>query len=203
MRRVVVIGPAGSGKSTLAAALARHLAVPHVELDSLFWGPNWQAASDTPEGQARFRRRVEEATAGDGWVADGNYSSVRTALWPRADTIVWLDYPLPVVLWRLLRRTVRRMFTRQLLWDTNRETFRDSFFARDSLLRYTLRTHRSRRTGYEETFARGDATRAKVIRLRSPAEADAWLAHETCVRLTPDSTTRAPAPPASAARAAR
>ncbi|NLG68109.1 MAG: adenylate kinase, partial [Firmicutes bacterium] len=55
-----------------------------------------------------FRHRVHEATSGRCWVVDGNYSRVRDILWPMADTVVWLDYPLPVILGRLLRRTARR-----------------------------------------------------------------------------------------------
>ena len=198
MRRVVVLGSGGSGKSTLAAALARRLGVPHVELDALFWGPGWRAAGDTPEGMAAFRRRIEAATSEDGWVADGNYAPVRDALWPRADTMVWLDYPLSVVLWRLLRRTVRRAITRELLWGTNRESFRLSFLSRDSLLLYVLRTHRGRRQRIEDTIARGEVAHANVIRLRSPAEADAWLAG-----ITPGTTAGVPARPGSAGRAAR
>ena len=196
MRRVVVIGSGGSGKSTLAAALARRLGVPHVELDALFWGPGWRASGDTPEGMASFKKRVELATAGDGWVADGNYSPVRDALWPRADTIVWLDYPLAVVLWRLLRRTLRRSLTRELLWGTNRESLRLSFLSRDSLLLYVLRTHRGRRRRIEETIARGETAHATVVRLRSPAEADAWLSERApATGLTPAPTGGARARP--------
>lgn len=172
----MVIGSGGSGKTTLAGTLARRLGVRHVELDGLYWGPGWKGAGDSPEGLARFRHRVEEATAGDGWVADGNYGSVRDMLWPRADTIVWLDYSLGLVLWRLLRRTVRRALTREELWGTNRESFRLSFLSGDSILLYTLKTHGTRRRRFAEILARDEMAHATVVRLRSPAEAEEWLA---------------------------
>ena len=176
MRRVVVIGSGGSGKTTLAGALARRLGVPHVELDGLYWGPDWKGAGDSPEGEARFRRQVEEATTGEGWVTDGNYGSVRDVVWPRADTIVWLDYQLGVVLWRLLRRTVRRALTREELWGTNRESFRLTFLSGDSILLYVLKTHGRRRRQFAEILAGDEMRHVTVVRLRSPAEAEEWLA---------------------------
>ena len=57
-----------------------------------------------------FRARVAAAIARPTWVADGNYSKVRDLVWARADTVVWLDYPLPVVVARLVRRTLTRMW---------------------------------------------------------------------------------------------
>ena len=186
MRRVVVIGSSGAGKTNLAAALAARLGVPHVELDSLFWGPNWTALGGTPEGDARFRARIVEATVGDGWVVDGNYSSVAPGvLWPRADTIVWLDYPLPLVFLRLLWRSIRRAATRELLWGTNRERFRELFLAKDSLLLYLLRTHRARRRRFSERLAQPHVAHATVVRLRSPAVADAWLRNLLARRRAP------------------
>src|SRR5205823_6990985 len=102
-RRIVVVGSTGSGKTTLASQLARRLALPHVELDALHWEPNWTMAP-----LDRFRQRVEEALNGEGWVVDGGYGKVRDIVWGRAETLVWLDYGLPVILWRLLKRTLRR-----------------------------------------------------------------------------------------------
>jgi len=101
-RRIVVVGTTGSGKTTLAGELARRLEVPHVELDALHWEPGWtEAPTDL------FRERVTHALSGEAWVADGNYSAVRDIVWSRADTIVWLDYSLPTMLYRLARRTFR------------------------------------------------------------------------------------------------
>jgi adenylate kinase family enzyme len=117
LKRILVVGASGSGKTTLAQQLALRLDVPHVELDALFWEANWTSVS--PE---IFRERVTQALAGDRWVTDGNFSQVSDLTWGRADTVIWLDYGVGTILMRLLPRTFRRIFTRQALWNGNRES---------------------------------------------------------------------------------
>ena len=62
--RVVVVGTSCAGKTTLGGRLGKVLGVPHVQLDALFWGPNW---SVRPE----FEEEVDAALAHDGRVFDG------------------------------------------------------------------------------------------------------------------------------------
>ncbi|HZR41011.1 MAG TPA: hypothetical protein VFB12_12885, partial [Ktedonobacteraceae bacterium] len=117
LRRIVVVGTSGSGKSTLARQLGKLLSIPAVEMDALFWGPHW-----TPAPLSVLRERVMQALSGDAWVVDGNYSNVRDLTWGCADTVVWLDYSLWVVMTRLLRRTLTRGIAREELWSGNRES---------------------------------------------------------------------------------
>lgn len=166
----MVVGTAGSGKTTMAAALAARLGLPHIELDSLHWGPNW-----TPAPREEFRARVEAAAASDSWVIDGNYGSVRDLLWPRAETVVWLDYPLATILFRLTRRTARRVFLREQLWSGNRERFHDQFIPKESLFVWAVTTHTRRRRQFEELMAQQPYGPLPVIRLRSPRAARRWL----------------------------
>ena len=169
-RRLIVIGTSGAGKTTLARELASLLGSPFVELDALHWDPNW-----TPAPPETFRARVAAATAGERWVVDGGYSAVRDLLWPRADTLIWLDYPIRVNLWRLLRRTCRRIATRAELWNSNRESFRLDFLSRDSLFVWVLKTHRRRRREYARLLARPEYAALTVVRLRSPRATERWL----------------------------
>src|SRR4051812_39556541 len=97
--RFVVIGISGSGKTTFARRLAARLGVRYVELDSLYWLPEW-----TMRDLAGFRELVAEAVAAEAWVTDGNYTAVRDLVWPQATAIIWLNYPLRTVLWQLFRR---------------------------------------------------------------------------------------------------
>jgi adenylate kinase family enzyme len=173
LARVVVIGATGSGKSTLAERLAARLGGAYVELDALHWEPHWtEAAPDV------FRERVERATAGARWVVAGNYGRVRDLVWPRADTVVWLDYPFPLVLSRLIVRTVRRAVTREVLWNGNREYVWDHcrLWSEKSLFNWLFKTYWAYRREFPRLFALPAHAHLRIARLRRPREADAWLA---------------------------
>jgi adenylate kinase family enzyme len=120
--RIHVIGNSCSGKSALAARLSQALGLPLVELDALNWLPGWVGLNATDP--AEFERRIREATSGDAWIVAGSYSGFsRRTFWPRLQTVIWLDLPLPTLLWRVIRRSWRRWRTKELLWGTNYERF--------------------------------------------------------------------------------
>ena len=170
-RRILVMGASGNGKTTVARALATRLGVPHVELDALHHGPNW-----TEPTVDEFRARVASAVADDAWVADGDYSSkLGDLVLERADTVIWLDQPLPLILWRLWRRTSRRIRRREELWSGNRESWRGAFWGRESLFAWTVRSHFRKRRTFPPRFARH--SHLEVVRLRSPREVERYLAN--------------------------
>ena len=162
-----MIGTAGSGKTTFARALAAKVGVQHIELDALFWQPGWAMSS-----AEELRPKVEAALSHEGWVVDGNYSTrLGTLVLDRADQIVWLDLPLRTTFPRVLRRTLRRLRTREVIWGTNRESFRSAFFSRDSILLYSVRAHRRFRRSREQLLAG-----YPHVRLRSTREVERYLA---------------------------
>lgn len=170
-RRLSVVGIPGSGKTTVSRRLAERLELTHVELDALFHGPNW-----TQPPREEFERRVADALDGlEGWVVDGNYRSwIGALVLDHADTIVWLDLPLHVCLRRIWRRTWRRIFAREELWDfENRETIRNAFLARDSLFVWAVQSHRRHRHDMPEWIERHP--QLKVVHLRSRRDVDHWL----------------------------
>ncbi|MFZ5781853.1 MAG: adenylate kinase [Pseudomonadota bacterium] len=171
MRRVVVFGTTGSGKSTLAERLAAQTGLRVVELDALFWGRDWQ-----PTPLDLFRYRVECETRDDGWIVVGNYGQVRDLVWPAADTLIWLDLPLPLVMWRLVRRTVQRAASKEELWGTgNRETFRNAFLSRQSILLWALRTHRRNRERFAQECGHL-AGQKRIVRLQNKREIERFVA---------------------------
>ena len=100
---------------------------------------------------------------------------MRDLVWRPADTLIWLDLPLPLVMWRLLRRTVRRVATQEELWGTgNRESLRNAFFSRNSILLWALKTHHRNRERFAiecEVLAR----EKQVVRLRSVREVERFV----------------------------
>lgn len=171
MRRVAVFGTTGSGKSWLAERLADRTGLRLVELDALFWGRDWQ-----PAPVDLFRHRVERETADDSWIVVGNYGQVRDLVWRPADTLVWLDLPLPVVMGRLLRRTVKRAVTAEELWGTgNRETLGNAFLSRNSILLYALKTHRRNRERFAQE-CEALAGEKRIVRLSSRRDIERFAA---------------------------
>jgi adenylate kinase family enzyme len=155
----------------LAERLSQLLGFPHVELDALNWDPNWCQVE--PEV---FRKRVEESLPRDGWVVDGNYTRVMDIVWSQADTVVWLDYSLHLVMWRLTCRTMERLISRRKLWNDNVESWRSQFLSKDSVFLWSLQTHGKKRREYTELMKNPPYKQLEFVRLSSPSAADQWLA---------------------------
>ena len=171
-KRVVVVGVTSSGKSILAEKLAKRFDLNYIELDALNWEPHWQAAP--PEV---FRARVEKATQAEKWIVAGNYHIVRDLIWPKAEAILWLDYPLLTVLWQLTRRSFTRWWTQELLWGTNREPLWTHFklWSTDSLYHWLFKTYWRRKRDYPTLFSQPEHQHLKLIRFAHPNETEAWL----------------------------
>lgn len=171
-RYIAVYGQSGSGKSTLAREIGARLGLPVFELDAIHHQPGWR-----PLPREQFRARVQEVIDAhpDGWVFDGNYSAVRDLLLPRAETAVWLQLPFWVVYPRLVRRTLGRMIRREELWNGNRESFRMSFFSRESILLWGItnwRDHSQKMRAVLFDQPHG----ARVMVLRSARDVERFLA---------------------------
>lgn len=102
VKRLMIVGQPGSGKSTLARELGSLLELPVVHIDHIHWQAGWIERSG-PEKD----RLCLEVHARDSWIFEGGRSST----WPdrlnRADTLIWLDFPLTVRAWRIFVRTLR------------------------------------------------------------------------------------------------
>jgi len=178
MNRVVVIGTSCVGKTIFARSLAEALCCPHVELDALYWQPNW-----IPRPPDEFQELVAQELCQGCWVTDGNYSVVRDLVWSRATTVIWLNYTFPVVLWRALTRTIRRGLTKEELFSGNRESLRMAFFSRDSILWWVLTTFHRRRKRYRELFDMRTSPQLIYVEFRKPTEAQNFLTElETTVQ---------------------
>ncbi|MBI3162086.1 MAG: adenylate kinase [Chloroflexi bacterium] len=171
-KRIVIIGTTSSGKSTLAKRLASLIHADFVELDALHWEPNWVEAD-----LYDFRERADIATDSPAWVLAGNYHVVRDIIWPKAELIIWLDYPFPIVFWRLLTRTISRAVTQEELWNGNRESFwpHMKLWSKDSLFHWLFITYWRRKREYPEFFSWPENAHLKVIHFKHPKEAEEWI----------------------------
>ena len=146
-RRIVVRGTSGSGKTTLARAIAESRDLRFVELDALFHQPRW-----TPLDEGSFRDAVAAVARTEGWVVCGNYRAVADLRLDRCDTVVLFDLPRRTVMSRVVRRTLRRIATREELWNGNRERARNllSTDPETSVIAWAWTTHARR---HVETLA--------------------------------------------------
>lgn len=102
MNKIVVIGSGGAGKSTLSKQLGQLLDVPIFHLDALYWKPGWVL---TPEEERD--KLMEELVAGEQWIIDGNYGRTMDIRLREADTVIYLDYPTSLCLFRAIKRRIK------------------------------------------------------------------------------------------------
>lgn len=170
--RINVVGTSGSGKSTFAKDLAARLGYPYVEMDQIFWKPNWQWSED-----AEFFARLKTALAQPNWVLDGNYTRTVPIKWDRVDQVIWLDLSFARTLTQAISRALRRAWTKQELWagTGNRESFRRSFLSKHSIIWWTITTHAENRRSYERYMNDPRYSRIQFVRLRSRRETESYL----------------------------
>ena len=163
MRRVLVIGSPGSGKSTLATELARRTRLPLIHLDQHAWLPGW-VEMDREE----WKTKVRELIGGERWIIDGNYGGTLELRLARADTVIDLEFPAWLCVWRILRRVAGS-------WRRVRPDMANGCPEHLNLefLVYTATFPRAARKRADAKLAKFRGTH---IKLRSPAEVCRFLA---------------------------
>ncbi len=168
--KIAIVGTSGSGKSTLAREISEILECDHIELDGYAWEPNWTKKEDEV-----IVEDVSAACSRCQWVCCGNYSLTRDVVWGHATHLLWLRLPFPVVFWRLFKRTMRRIFTKEPIAGGNIETFKHQFFSKDSIFLWVLKTHWSRVRIYSKILSEGVYPSLKVVELRSQKQIDQFI----------------------------
>lgn len=169
MKKVVVAGAPGAGKSTFARELARLRGLHYEELDALYHGPGWTR-------RPSFQADLERFTGQEHWVTEWQYEEARPLLNGRADTLIWLDLPLFVVMNRVTRRTLRRWLLREALWAGNREQPLWRIFTdRSNMIRWSWASRNHVRDALPAVTQ--DHPDLRIIRLRSRAQVRRFLAN--------------------------
>ena len=174
--RIIVIGSSCSGKSSFAAALAAKKKIKHIELDQLHWLPSWLERPDS-----EFRELVQQAIdtavleGENAWIIDGNYSVTRDITWPKATQIIWLNHSFSLVLYRSITRSIHRILTKKPLFAGNVESFRQTFFSRDSIIWWVIKTFHKKRSSYKALLKEQTKCGVKVVELKGQGQVECFL----------------------------
>ncbi|MGE3315234.1 MAG: adenylate kinase [Planctomycetaceae bacterium] len=163
--RINVVGTAGSGKSTFARQLGEVLGLPYIEMDTLFWQPDWQ---ETPDPE--LFPKIRDATSGDRWILDGNYTRSTPEKWKRVELVIWLDLLFLTTVSRVTKRCIQRSFSQRELWPGtgNRESWRKSFLSTDSVIWWSITSHRKNREHYSRCLSAPEYSHISFLRLTTP-----------------------------------
>ena len=162
MRRVVIFGAPGSGKSTLARRLSERTGLRWVERDGL---------GDL--GSDDYRAAVSAVVAHDEWIFDGAPYYVDDEVYGRADTVIIFDFAKPVVMRRVLARSLGLLRPGRTV-GAHRSAGLRSWLTADHPVRVAWTSHAARRREAVELLARDDLSGTTVIRFRTPREVDGW-----------------------------
>lgn len=171
-KKINVIGTSGSGKSTFSSKLALKMKAPYIEMDALFWKPNWEESSDD-----EFFAKLESVLKQKCWVLDGNYTRTTPVKWSNVETVIWLDYSFTRTLYQAVTRAAKRSISRRELWSGtgNVETFKKSFFSSDSIILWTIKTYKANRIKYLRMMADSQYSGIRFVHIRSPNQAKEYL----------------------------
>lgn len=166
--RILFYGVTGSGKSSAAHAYAKASGLPEYSADDdIGWFPQWQQREVEEQ-----RRLAGDIASREEWVLDSAYATWRDMVLPRAELIVALDYPRWVSLSRLLRRSLYRVVSGQLVCNGNTESFR-RLLTKESIIRWHFQSFTRKRRVIQAM--RADPALPPVIVFKHPRELSLWL----------------------------
>ena len=136
------------GKTSLSRALGDLTGLHVIELDAIFWLPNW-VERDSEEMLQIVKERIADSP--DGWIIDGNYSKIRPHILPLADTVIWLNLPTSSVTIRIVKRTISNILHRKRICGDNYENLMNAI-APDSVIWFNAFRSKKSQQRVEQTL---------------------------------------------------
>jgi adenylate kinase family enzyme len=167
--KIIILGSSCSGKTTLAKRLAKINHAKPIDLDDLNWLPGWKSRP-TDEMIAKLENEIWGEKK---WIISGNYRGTHAFTMPKATCVIWLDFRLRLVLWRMLKRTLQRIVTQEEICNGNRETIYGTFFDKENLFSYTIHTYAKRKEQFSNL---GDVyPHLEIYRITSPKKLEKFV----------------------------
>ena len=166
MKRIAVFGNAGAGKSWLARELAAITGLPLHVIDMMQFR---EGGAEVPH--ETFLSAHAALLREDEWIIDG-FGTVETAWqrFERADTLIHLDLPLPVLAWGVTKRLVAGQFEDPAGWPKGSPVWQSSLNSYGVL----LPCHRALTPRYRQLIAE-KAGAKRVVALTARAQMRAFL----------------------------
>ena len=170
-KRINIIGTSGCGKTTMAKKLAKLLNYEYIEMDRIFWGPNWQESD-----YDSFFKKLGKELKKEKWVLDGNYTKSIPLKWKYTDLVIWLDYSFLRNFFQSFTRAIKRLITREVLWSSsgNKETLK-SFFSKESIVLHMVKKYRVHQKRYNLYIKDNNFSHIKFIKLKNPKQVKGFL----------------------------
>ncbi|MFY0631303.1 MAG: AAA family ATPase [Flavobacteriaceae bacterium] len=165
MKKIIITGTTCTGKTTLGKKLMKEISVPQIDLDDLHFLPNW-----VEKEKRRFVEDVNNEIKGlEEWIVTGSYQTLlKDTVWQEASTIVWLDYPLNLIVRRFFIRTWKRVVFKEKCCGENYETLSKTF-SKESLFLWIFKTYWNRKKRMNN-WMNGAFSDKKWIVLQSPKD---------------------------------
>lgn len=161
VEKIIIMGVSpGVGKSTFGRCLSEELGVEVTHLDRLYWRPNWVEAP-----YEVFREAQEKIVQRDQWIIEGNYTGTLDIREQCADTVIYLERPLIVCLYRVLKRRIHYQ-------GRNREDMAEGCQEKIDweFVKFIVQTYRSRKKEMKKRMKRYVEEGKTVYYLKTSAE---------------------------------
>lgn len=167
MQRVMIVGAPGSGKSTLARELGARTGLPVFHMDLIHHLSDWK---ERPHDEKV--RMAHEVETKERWIFEGGLSATYETRLARADTLIWLDLPVGLRLWRVTKRLFRYLGQNRpdLPEGCNERLHPETV----QFYQYIWRTRHRSRAKIVDLLSNAHAGLA-IAHLRSPHEVRDWL----------------------------